>query len=350
MAVERDAPVTPDEIRNLIESDFDSLLARAYAVKKSFFGGRVALRGLVEFSNVCGKNCLYCGIRRDNAGVVRYRMSEDEIVDSAAWAADNGYGSVVLQSGEIKSDDNTAFVERVLSRLHKRFGDSFGVTLSLGEQTRETYARWRDAGAHRYLLRIETSSPELYARLHPADHSWTTRRDCLHTLRELGYVVGSGVMIGLPGQTTSDLANDIRFFRDEDIDMIGMGPFIPTPGTPLGAAEGTPDAPRRLELALRMIAVTRICLGNVNIAAATALQAINPEGREKGLLAGANVVMPNVTPRKYREDYLLYPGKPCTGENSEECRSCLARRIASIGEEIAWGERADPPHFRERMS
>ena len=343
MNAAEDVPTMQNGIRSLLESDYDSLLNRAYAVKTSLFGKRVALRGLVEFSNICGKNCLYCGIRRDSAGVVRYRMSEDEIVDTAAWAAENGYGSVVLQSGELQGEENAAFVERVLGRIHERFGDSFGVTLSLGEQPRETYLRWRDAGAHRYLLRIETSNPELYAKLHPADHSWTARRDCLRILRSLGYVVGTGVMIGLPGQTTADLANDIRFFMDEGIDMVGMGPFIPTPGTPLGAAEGVADAQRRLELSLRMIAVARICLGNVNIAAATALQAIDPEGREKGILAGANVVMPNVR-------YVLYPGKPCTGENSEECRGCLARRIASIGEEIAWGERADPPHFKDRVA
>ena len=350
MTAATDVPTTPDGIRSLIESDLEGLLERAYAVKTSLFGRRVALRGLVEFSNICGKNCLYCGIRRDNADVVRYRMTEDEIVDAAAWAADNGYGSVVLQSGEMQSEENAAFVERVLGRIHDRFGDSFGITLSLGEQTRETYLRWRNAGAHRYLLRIETSNPELYARLHPSDHSWIARRDCLHVLRDLGYVVGTGVMIGLPGQTTEDLANDIGFFKDENIDMIGMGPFIPTPGTPLGSADGVVDASHRFELSLRMIAATRICLGNVNIAAATALQAIDPEGREKGIRAGANVVMPNVTPRKYREGYVLYPGKPCTGENSEECRGCLARRIASIGEEIAWGERADPPHFKERVA
>ena len=348
MSIDRDAPATPDEIRRLVESDFESLLGRAYAVRKSVFSNRVALRGLVEFSNICAKNCFYCGIRRGNAGVCRYRMSEDEILDAAAWAWENRYGSVVLQSGEIQGEENTAFVERVLERLHARFGDSLGVTLSLGEQSRETYSRWRKAGAHRYLLRIETSNPELYAKLHPEDHSWAARRDCLRTLRELGYVVGTGVMIGLPGQTTADLASDIRFFIDEDIDMVGMGPFIPAPGTPLGDAEGTPSATRRLELALRMIAATRICLENVNIAAATALQAIDPEGREKGLMAGANVVMPNITPRKYRESYSLYPGKPCTGESSDECRGCLERRIASIGGEIAWGERADPPHFGER--
>ena len=348
MTVATDVPTTPDGIRSLIESDFDSLLERAYSLKTSLFGKRVALRGLVEFSNVCSKNCLYCGIRRDNASVVRYRMAEDEIVEAAAWAADNGYGSVVLQSGEMQGEGNAAFVERVLRRIHDRFGDSFGITLSLGEQTRETYLRWRNAGAHRYLLRIETSNPELYAKLHPSDHSWAARRECLHVLGDIGYVVGTGVMIGLPGQTTEDLANDILFFKDENVDMIGMGPFIPTPGTPLGSSAGVADASKRFELSLRMIAATRICLGNVNIAAATALQAIDREGREKGLRAGANVVMPNVTPRKYREGYVLYPGKPCTGENSEECRGCLARRIASIGEEIAWGERADPPHFKER--
>jgi len=332
-------------MKSAFKENLDSLMARAYAVKASTWGKRVALRGLVEFSNICAKDCLYCGIRRSNAKVARYRMTEDEIVESATWAAENRYGSVVLQSGEVATEANTAFVERVLARIHARFGDSLGITLSLGEQTRETYKRWKDAGAHRYLLRIETSNSELYSRIHPAGHSWETRLGCLRTLKDLGYIIGTGVMIGLPGQTEEDLERDIDFFMGEDVDMIGMGPYLVHPDTPLAAVAQATDRKRLLELTLRMIAATRLSISKANIASTTALQAIDPEGREKGLLAGANVIMPNVTPVKYRSDYLLYPGKPCTGEESELCRSCLERRVRSIGEEIAWGERGDPLHF-----
>jgi biotin synthase len=335
----------------LRDEGLDSLTRRAYETKVSTWGRRVALRGLVEFSNVCEKNCLYCGIRRGNASVVRYRMDEGEIVDAVAWAAKNRYGSVVLQSGEIATEANTAFVERVLQRIRERFGDSLGVTLSLGEQSEETYRRWKDAGAHRYLLRIETSNPELYARIHPTDHSWQARLQCLRTLKRLGFITGTGVMIGLPGQEIDDLARDVVFFRDEGVDMVGMGPYLVHPGTPLAEDPASRVEPKRLlELTLRMIAATRLTIPDANIAATTALQAIDPEGREKGLLAGANVVMPNVTPLKYRGEYILYPNKPCIGEESELCRGCLERRVRSIGEEIAWGERGDPIHFRGRAS
>ena len=332
----------------LREEDLDALMRRAYAVKTSVWGKRVALRGLVEFSNICSKNCLYCGIRRGNARVVRYRMDEGEIFAAVEWAAENRYGSVVLQSGELASEENTSFVERVLSRIHECFGDTLGITLSLGEQSEETYRRWREAGAHRYLLRIESSNQDLYARIHPADHSWQNRLDCLRTLKDVGFIVGTGVMIGLPGQTVEDLAGDVCFFRSEGVDMIGMGPYLVHPDTPLAANVPPQDKNRLLELTLRMIAATRLTIPDANIASTTALQAIDPEGREKGLLAGANVIMPNVTPLKYREEYLLYPNKPCIGENSELCRGCLERRVKSIGEEIAWGERGDPLHFNGR--
>ena len=306
------------------------------------------MRGLVEFSNICSKNCLYCGIRRGNAGVVRYRMDEGEIFAAVEWAAENRYGSVVLQSGELAAEENTSFVERVLSRIHDRFGDTLGITLSLGEQSEDTYRRWREAGAHRYLLRIESSNPDLYARIHPADHSWQDRLDCLRTLKDVGFIVGTGVMIGLPGQTVEDLADDVGFFCSEGVDMIGMVPYLVHPDTPLAANVPPQDKKRLLELTLRMIAATRLTIPDANIASTTALQAIDPEGREKGLLAGANVIMPNVTPLKYREEYLLYPNKPCIGETSELCRGCLERRVKSIGEEIAWGERGDPLHFNGR--
>ena len=330
--------------------DAKALFDAAYEVKCRVVGRRVAFRGLVEFGNACEKNCYYCGIRRDNGGVRRYRMSADEIVRAAVWASEAGYGSVVLQSGELTGAANAEFVEVVLRRIHAAAGDGFGVTLSLGEQTEETYRRWKEAGAHRYLLRIETSNPELYAKLHPADHSWELRRDCLRALRRCGYQVGTGVMAGLPGQTVDDLASDIEFFAAEDVDMIGMGPYIPHPDTPLGKdLPWSPDAARgRLELGLRMIAATRLYLHDVNIAAATALQALDPEGREKGLLAGANVMMPNVTDNQYRADYQLYSGKPCLDENASACRACLERRIAAIGEEVLWNERGDSLHWKRR--
>lgn len=329
--------------------DAEALFSAAYAVKIREIGRAVSFRGLIEFSNICAKDCFYCGIRKSNAGTNRYRMDADEIVREARWAFDAGYGSIVLQSGEIESEENTEFVENVLRRIRAFGGDGFGVTASLGEQTEETYRRWREAGAHRYLLRIETSNPALYAKLHPASHSWERRRDCLRALRRCGYQVGSGVMAGLPGQTLDDLAADIEFFAAEDLDMIGMGPYVPHSGTPLGKdAPWTPQVRKeRLELGLRMIAATRLYLHDVNIAAATALQAIDPEGREKGLLAGANVIMPNMTGARYRADYRLYDGKPCVGEDAETCRDCIGRRIAALGETVLTNARGDSPHWRK---
>ena len=350
-ATERPHALTHRELAELLAwPDADELFKAAYAVKCRTSGRRVAFRGLVEFGNVCEKDCFYCGIRKGNDKVRRFHMMADEIVRAAEWANKAGYGSVVLQSGELTGETNAAFVEDVVRSIHAAAGDALGITLSLGEQSEETYRRWREAGAHRYLLRIETSNPELYARLHPADHLWERRRDCLRALRRCGYQVGSGVMAGLPGQTTDDLAADIEFFASEDLDMIGMGPYIPHPDTPLGKdIPWNPEAAKeRLELGLRMIAATRLHLHDVNIAAATALQALDPTGREKGLLAGANVIMPNVTDIQYRADYQLYAGKPCLDENAAICRTCLERRITAIGEEVMWNERGDSPHWRKR--
>lgn len=344
-------PISRQGLVNLLEwPDAQELFAAAYEVKCREIGRKVSLRGLVECGNVCAKNCFYCGIRRGNANVRRYRMSADEILQCAELSFKAGFGNLVVQSGELESEENTAFFENVLCRIRERFGDSFGVTLSLGEQSDDTYRRWREAGAHRYLLRIETSNPELYAKLHPDGHSWCRRRDCLRSLRRNGYQVGSGVMCGLPGQTADDLAADIEFFADEDLDMIGMGPYIPHADTPLGAnAPWNRDiAAQRLELGLRMIAVTRLYLRDVNIAASTALQALAPDGREKGLMAGANVIMPNITGVKYRSDYLLYEGKPVEDEKCRCSREALERCISSIGENINWNMRGDSPHWGRR--
>ncbi len=322
-----------------------ALHARAYAVKDEVVGRRVSMRGLIEAGNACAKDCLYCGIRKSNAKVARYRLSKDEIVACARFASESGYGSVVIQSGEIEGEAHTRFIEDV---LHAIAPLQLGVTLSLGEQTEDVYRRWRDAGATRYLLRIETSNPALYAELHPSDCSFDRRVACLRALRRCGYQVGTGVMAGLPGQTIEDLARDIVFFRDIDADMIGMGPYIPHPDTPLAAEAADWSAERSLRLGLNMIAATRLALRDVNIAAATALQALDPLGREKGLLAGANVVMPNVTDVKYRAQYKLYADKPCRDENAALCRGCLQRRIEAIGETVLWGVPGDSAHFFAR--
>jgi biotin synthase len=280
-------------------------------------------------------------------------MSLDEIVESARWAYEAGYGSVVLQSGERKNRTFTAFIENAVKRIKQMSSDELGITLSLGEQDEETYKRWFHAGAHRYLLRIETSSEPLYRSLHPADHSFAERFKCLEMLNAIGYQTGTGVMIGLPGQTEEDLVNDILFFKKMDVAMIGMGPYLPHQNTPLYSEYcnrlpfgRTED--ELLSLSLKMIAVTRLYLKDVNIASTTALQAIAPTGREMGLQAGANIIMPNITDVQYRSLYQLYDGKPCINENSDTCVSCLSNRITSIGETIGYREWGDSPHFRRK--
>ena len=352
-ALEKPYNLTHDEIISLLErEEAEELFAAAYELKCRYVGKVVALRGIVEMGNVCAKNCYYCGIRRGNAKVSRYRLGEDDVVRMARWCFDQNYGSVVLQSGEIESDAHTEYIEHILKRIREFGGDAFGITLSLGEQTEQVYRRWREAGAHRYLLRIESSVPELYAKLHPADHSHARRLECLRVLKRLGYQTGSGVMCGLPGQTLDHLAHDIEFYHALDLDMIGMGPYLPHPDTPLGERIAfTPEyAARQLDLGLRMIAVTRLYLHDVNIAATTALQALDDRGREKGLLAGANVMMPNVTDTEYRKNYQLYENKPCLDENSAQCRNCLYWRVLAIGEKIAWGLRGDSPHYGKEQT
>jgi biotin synthase len=325
------------------------LFDRAYQVKMEQVGNKVYFRGLIEMSNICRKDCFYCGIRRSNRNVVRYQLTEEEILESARFAYENNYGSVVLQSGEREDAKFVEFVERVVRAVKEMSGGRLGITLSLGEQTEETYRRWFAAGAHRYLIRIETSNEDLYGRLHPKDHSFSRRIGCLRSLYEIGYQVGTGVMIGLPGQTIEDLADDILFFEKMDIAMVGMGPYLVHKDTPL--SEAMPDfdkmREKQLGLALRMIAAVRIYLKDVNIASTTALQALDPLGREMGLKAGANIIMPNVTGTEYRSSYRLYDNKPCLDENASYCRVCLEHRIDSIGEVIGFNEWGDSPHFKK---
>jgi biotin synthase len=340
----------------------DGLFKKARACAIEYVGTKVYFRGLIELSNVCSKNCYYCGIRGGNPNVTRYAMTMEEILTCTRQAFEMNYGSVVLQAGERQGEDYTGFIEEVVRGMKALSDGRLGITLSLGEQTPETYERWFKAGAHRYLLRIETSNPALYHKIHPGDHSFRERLDCLRALKRIGYQTGTGVMIGLPGQTREDLVNDIFFFEREDIDMIGMGPYIPHADTPLaGQPDLMPevstgircpglngfryDAEEQLRLGLVMTALTRIHLKNVNMVAATALQAIDDEGREQGVLAGANIIMPNMTPVKYRAQYQLYAGKPCLNENSRQWSHCLDRRIRAMGAEPGYNEWGDSPHF-----
>ncbi|MBQ8753527.1 MAG: [Lentisphaeria bacterium] len=327
-------------------SDRESLkeiFSAAYAVKLREVGRKVHLRGLVEISNICTKNCFYCGIRRGNSAVSRYALSQEEILECARLTQKFEYGSLVLQAGERCDAAFVDFIEDTLRKIKALPGFELGITLSLGEQSLETYKRWFAAGAHRYLLRIETSSEKLYRELHPADHLLSERKACLDRLRDAGYMVGTGVMSGLPGQTLESLADDIEFFRRQKVDMIGMGPYITHHATPLG--EKYPDYPSDLSLGLKMIAATRLALRNVNIASTTALQTLAPDGREQGLLAGANVIMPNVGDLVHRKDYLLYENKPGTDENAADTRKNLERAIAAIGEEIEYNTWGDPTFF-----
>lgn len=332
--------------------DLEALYRRAYDVKSTHVGRKVFYRGLIEFSNICRKDCHYCGIRAGNRNAHRFEMSFDEAVAAAKWCYEANYGSVVIQAGERSDEAFLSTIEKIIREIKEMTKGELGITLSLGEQSEDTYRRWFEAGAHRYLLRIETSSRKLYEQIHPANaaHSFDERVECLNRLRRVGYQVGTGVMIGFPGQTVEDLANDILFFRDHDIDMIGMGPYVVHSDTPMGVVAEDSEAVQRwrFELGLKAIAVTRILLKDVNIAAATALQALNPLGRELALKAGANIIMPNITDTKYRKEYLLYNGKPCVDDSPDHCRNCLRMRIESVGDVVAEGEWGDSPHFRRR--
>lgn len=346
--------VSASDLACLLRRDEPDAVARLHAaaheVKRRTLGTTVHFRGIIEFSNRCAKDCLYCGIRKSNRAVQRYTMDEDDIVRAAQWAHGSRYGSVVLQSGERQDARFVRLVERVLHRIKETSHGQLGVTLSLGEQSEETYRRWFDAGAHRYLLRIETSDAGLYRSLHPHDHDFDARCRSLEALRAVGYQVGTGVMIGLPGQRSEHLARDVEFFRTMDVDMIGMGPYVPHRQTPMADNATGFDAERQLVKALNMIAVTRLALPDINIAATTALQALDPRGRERGLQAGANIIMPNVTDTEYRTAYQLYDNKPCLDENADMCKGCLAGRIAGIGETIGYDAWGDSPHFAARLA
>lgn len=320
----------------------EALWAAADAGRRENVGHAVHLRGLIEISSYCIRRCAYCGLSADNVHTVRYRMNAGEIFDCARQAADYGYGTVVMQAGEdygIESLWLADIIKRIKAEL------PLAVTLSMGERPFEDLSLWKAAGADRCLLRFETSDTALYELIHPPRAGQTTNRfDILKQLQQLGYETGSGVMIGIPGQTYRTLANDIGLFGRYDMDMVGVGPYIDNPLTPLGSGNIKPaiapeeQVPNTELMTYKVIALTRLVCPQANIPSTTALATINQTtGRELGLSRGANVVMPNVTPVKYRSQYEIYPGKACLNETAEQCQRCLAGRIASIGRTVGTG-------------
>ncbi len=332
------------------KDDMQKIFDKALSVKTENIGRKVYLRGLIEMSNICRKNCLYCGIRRDNRNAVRYTLSHDEVLESARLTDEYGFGSIVIQSGELLGEEFIETLESYIKEIHQKYPELL-ITLSCGEQTPEVYKRWYDAGAHRYLLRIESSDEDLYYSIHPKDvnHSFTMRLQALSDLRDAGYQVGTGVMIGLPGQTVEHLAKDLIFFRDLDVDMIGMGPFIEHSETPLYEKRDVLwSLEKRFNVSLLMIAILRIMMPTINIAASTALESLDTLGRRKAILAGANVVMPNVTPLYKKKNYKLYENKPGKHLYPWESLKSIHESIENCGEHICYHNPGTPKHFKDR--
>ncbi|MGQ9856176.1 MAG: [FeFe] hydrogenase H-cluster radical SAM maturase HydE [Fervidobacterium sp.] len=318
-----------DYLTHIISTDkYDEEIFKiADEIRRKYVGEDVYLRAIIEFSNYCSQHCLYCGLRAENKNLTRYRMSVGEIVARAKLIAQMGIKTIVLQSGE----DPYYTTEMMCDIIRQIKELDVAITLSIGERTFEEYRIWKELGADRYLMRHETASPELYAKLHPGD-TFENRKAHLYEIKRLGYETGAGFMVGLPGQTPYDLALDLAFLKEIDADMIGIGPFIPNPDTPLKDATGGD-----LKTTLRMVALARIVVPTANIPATTALGSINPYGRQYGLKYGANVIMPNLTPNPYRPNYSLYPGKICLFEKDTACVECTKAMIKSVGLTVGEG-------------
>ncbi len=316
-----------EELTALLSSnDYnEKIYEAADFVRKKYVGDEVHLRGLIEFSNICKQNCFYCGLRKDNDQVNRYRLSCEEIIDFAQKAKNYGYKTVVLQSGE----DSFFSAEKLIPIVKKIKELDLAITLSIGEMDFQDYNKLKEAGADRFLIRIETTDRSLYQKLHPK-MDFDNRIKCLEYLKNLAYEVGTGCLVGLPDQSMESLANDILFFKSIDADMIGIGPFIPNPNTPLKETKGG-----SFELARKVMALTRLLLPDINIPATTAMETLNPNGRILALQSGANVVMPNVTEGEYRKHYELYPGKICINDTPAKCIGCISGKIKSIGRTIS---------------
>lgn len=345
---------TRDELIKLLNTPMEQvqeLFDTALAIKKETMGDEVYFRGLLEFSNKCAKNCYYCGVRCGRKNLHRYEITDEEVREAARFAVENNFASMVIQAGE---RTNKSFIDRItraLDIIMKESDNNMGITLSLGEQAEDTFRKWRDHGATRYLLRIESSNRKLYEKIHPVDmlHSYDKRIEGLELLRKTGYQVGTGVMIGLPFQTVEDLADDLLFFKKMDIDMFGMGPYIEHEDTPLYQYRHLlPPSEERFWMSIKMIAILRLMVNDANMAATTAMQTLYHGGREKAMLAGANVIMPNLTPIKYREDYLLYENKPGLEQEKEDTVAYLEEIITGIGLKVGYGKKGDPLHYINR--
>lgn len=334
-------------IESLSLKDPRDLFFCADRLSQKLFDNKVYIRGIIEPTNFCQKNCFYCALRKERQ-ISRYKMMKEEIVDLAFCAYQKGYGSIVIQTGENKSQENINFFVDVVRRVSQKTSGKLGITLSLGELSKEAYLQLFEAGASRYLLRIESSSQKLYENIHPHDHLFDERLRALEDLKEIGYQVGSGVMIGLPFQTIDDLAEDLLFFKKFDFDMIGMGPYIPHIDTPLYLYRDRIILKDVFNLSLKMIAIARLLLNDVNIAATTALDVLDPKGREKALLCGANVIMPICTPLKYRKDYKLYVNNFLGYKNAEDCLNRLNLRLKGINKEMIFYHLGDPFHYFSR--
>ncbi|MCD4773211.1 MAG: [FeFe] hydrogenase H-cluster radical SAM maturase HydE [Bacteroidales bacterium] len=334
---------------NANSEDSKLLFAKSEEIRLKYVGNKVYLRGLIELSNICGKDCLYCGIRKSNKNICRYNLTDEEVLKSVKYAYENNYASLVIQSGEL---ENKAFAERInnlLVKIKKLTKGKLHITLSCGEQSEDTYLKWNKNGANRYLLRIESSTKELYNKIHPNNkkHSFEKRIEALNALRKTDYQTGTGIMIGLPFQTIGNLADDLLFMRKVDIDMVGMGPYLEQKDTPLYDFRNTlKPIEERFFLTLKMIAVLRILMKEINIAATTALEAIENKGREKAVKAGANVIMPNITPAIYRENYMIYENKPLPSSSEILVPE---KNLNKIGYKIGWGEFGDSAHFCKRF-
>jgi biotin synthase len=324
--------LTKDEFITLLdqhtEKDAEYLFSIARAIREEVYGKDVYLRGLIEFTNYCKNDCYYCGIRRSNKNADRYRLTPEQILECCDTGYGLGFRTFVLQGGEdpYYTDDMICHIVRSIKEKHP----DCAITLSIGEKEYKSYKAFRDAGADRYLLRHETADEEHYKKLHPSSLSLENRKRCLRDLKSLGYQVGTGFMVGSPYQTTAALVEDLLFIHELQPEMVGIGPFIPHKDTPFGDEKaGT------LERTVFLIGILRLMLPNALLPSTTALGSIHPKGREKGILAGANVVMPNLSPVNVRSKYLLYDNKICTGDEAAECRMCIERRINSIGYVVA---------------
>lgn len=321
--------LSDDELKILIESDeFNEPLAEAADIRRrENYGDKVYIRGLIEFTNYCRNNCYYCGIRRGNKKAERYRLTKDEILLCCDEGYKLGFRTFVMQGGEDPYYTDEMICD-IVSKIKSRYPNC-AVTLSIGEKPRESYQAFFDAGADRYLLRHETADPEHYGKLHPEAMSLENRKECLFDLKEIGYQVGSGFMVGSPYQTTENLISDLRFLQKLQPDMIGIGPYITHADTPFAEFKSGD-----VMLTLRLVSILRLMFPYALIPSTTALGTIHPQGRELGLKAGANVVMPNLSPVSVRKLYSLYENKICTGEEAAQCRGCLERRVESAGYKI----------------